>query len=186
MRANVVVYDWADSWGIVEDVPSGEQRIEVYLSLGSAQTEEEAERQALAELARFRDGQEQITVGVDPTGVGDVPFEDYGIGDTATVDAAARRMVALSFGRDSQRDGRLVFVPQFGDLIESPEARQQRISKKMANGTLGGAARSARPSDPPKIHAPDANVRIPVQEVTQAEYDALDPPTPGVMYAIVS
>lgn len=186
MRANVLIFDWADSWGMVEDVPVGAQRIEAYLNLGSCQSEEEAIRLADAELARFRDGQTQITVGVDPTGVGDVPFEDFTIGDTVDVDGADRRLVALTFGRDSQRDGRLVYVPQFGDVIESPDTRQQRTAKKMVNGTLGGAARSARPPAPPVFQPPDYNVRIPVQEVTQAEYDALDPPTPGVMYAIVS
>lgn len=185
MRANVIIYEWAESWGMVEDVPSGEQRIEAYLNLGDVQSEEEAERQAEAELARFRDGQTQVTVGVDPTGDGDVPFDDYSIGDTADVDGTTRRMVALTFGRDAKRNGRLVYAPQFGDVIESAQMLQRRTTKKMANGTLGGAFRTARPSTPIPQQFPDANVRIPTQRVTQAEYDALDPPTPGVLYVIV-
>lgn len=182
----MLAVEWADSWVLIEDVPSGEQRIEGYLNLGDCQSEEEAIRQGTAELARFRDGQTQITVGVDPTGTGDVPFEDFGIGDTVDVNGEDRRMVALTFGRDPERDGRLVYVPQFGDLIESSRSLQQRVGKKMANGTLGGAARTARPATPVPQHLPDANVRIPTVQVTQTEYDALDPPLDGVLYVIVS
>lgn len=184
MRANVLIYEWADSWGMLEDVPAGEQRIEAYVNLGDCRSEEEAERQAAAELARFRDGQAQITVGIDPT-TGDVPLDDITIGDTADVDGTTARMVAVTFGRDPKRAGRLVYAPQLGDVIESPEMLQRRTAKKMANGTLGGAARSARPPAPPTVHDPDANVRIPTQRVTQAEYDALDPPIDGVLYVIV-
>lgn len=185
MRANALVVETNLTWLLVEDVPAGQERIEAFLSVAT-DSEDEATRLATAELARIRDGQTQITVGIDPTGAGDVPFEDWGIGDLADVDAAERRTLALTFSRDPDREGRIVFVPQFGDLIETPELLQQRIARKMSPGTIGGVARSAARPSTNFSQPPDATVRIPIQRVTQAEYDALDPgPVEGVLYAIV-
>lgn len=185
MRVNVLVVGSSQPWMLVEDVPTGEEGIEGYLELGEQRSDAEVQRKAEAELAKFRDGQTQITCGVDPTGVGDVPFVDYTIGDTVTVDGASRRVVGLTFSRDSERPGRLVYVPQVGDIIPSPQARSAWVNKKMANGTLGGSARSAAPAPQPDPPAPDPTVTIKTVQVTQAEYDALDPgPLDGVLYAI--
>lgn len=185
MRANALVIETETTWLLIEDVPSGEEGIEAFLSL-STESVDEAERQGDAELARLRDGQTEITVGIDPLDAGDMPFEDWGIGDLADVDGAERRAIALTFSRDPSREGRLVFVPQFGDIIESPVIRGQRIARQMSPGTIGGVARTAaRPVTRQPLPV-DATVRIPTQRVTQAEYDALDPVLDGVLYVIVA
>lgn len=186
MRANVLVYSTDTTWAMVEDVPSGEQRIEAFLDL-SSHSDIEAERLATAELARIRDGQTQITVGIDPTGDGDVPFDDWGIGDLADVDAAERRCLGLTFARDPDRNGRIVYVPQFGDIIDTAEVRQAKIHRRMNPGTLGGVSRTAGRSQLSLPLPEDSTVRKRIVVLSQAEYDALDPgPLDGVMYAITS
>lgn len=184
MRANALVVGSSLPWAVFDDVPSGEERIEAFLQAGKVRSDEELERIAEAELARFRDGQSQITLGVDPT-TGDVPFDDFTVGDTVSVDGATRRVVSLTFGRDPRRDGRLVYVPQVGDLIPDPEARKEWAQKKMTNGSLGGSSRAATQAPPPLVPNPDTTVGIVTVRLTQAEYDALDPVMPNVLYVIV-
>lgn len=185
MRANVLIVETESTWLLVEDVPSGDEGIEALLSL-STSSDAEATRQATAELGRLRNGQTQITVGIDPTGVGDVPFDDWGIGDLADVDGTERRALSLTFSVDPDRPGRLSFVPQFGDIIDSPELRAQRISRRMIPGTLGGVSRVAARPQPPAPLPVDETIRVRTQVLTQADYDALDPgPLDGILYVIV-
>lgn len=185
MRANVLIVETESTWLLVEDIPDGDEGIEAYLSVSDS-SDDEATRKANAELARISTGQTQITVGIDPTGDGDVPFEDWGIGDLADVDGAERRTLTIRFSQDPD-DERVVFVPQFGDIIDPWAVQQAKIHRRMNPGTLGGVSRVAARPTPPSALPEDATVRKRVVVLSQAEYDALDPgPLDGVLYAITS
>lgn len=166
MRANALLVRWGNDpggWTMVEDADAIEAtgiRIEATLGLGHVPTKVEAVRIAQAELARFAAGQEQVTVGVDPDGTGDVPFDDWGIGDLVEVDGVERRVMAIGGGRDSRRPGHIVYAPILDDVVDTPIVRQQRASNKMSKGTGGGSFRAATPlslfsRQPLSGHAPE-------------------------------
>lgn len=164
MRTNALLVRWGDDpggWFMLDDSPT--LRIEGTLGLGHIKTKAEASYQATGELDRFTAGQVEVSVGLDPSGAGDVPFTDWAIGDVVAVDAVEYRVVSLTVAPDPGRPGRLVYVPQLGDVVESSEKRLARASKKMTNGTLGGASRIATPLS--AIHKPDpANCCAPTYE----------------------
>lgn len=96
-------------------------------------------KQAQAQLDLFAVGQTEITVGL-------ADYDDsFGLGDLVEVDGTERRVMIQTYSRDPDRTGRIIQIPQVGDVIDTPERRWSRSIKKMSNGTLGGTAKIASP-----------------------------------------
>lgn len=132
-------------------------RHEGYLALGAAQSGEEAVRVAEAILDVYSNPIVTSTVEVEPTGIGDNPHVDFGLGDFVSVpdDAGgvtAARLRAITTGDDV--DGKVSFVPEFRGLPAESEQTLNRWLKRMSNGALAGSTSSASPttaSRPPEL-----------------------------------
>lgn len=119
---NVLLVRWSQGWLEVVDAASvtAHGRHGAFLSAGQANTVEEATRLARAILARDANERDDMDITVEPTGVGDVPYDDYVVGDTVTAPdhtgaGLARRVVRLGVSHDEE--GFAVYRPTF----EAPE-----------------------------------------------------------------
>lgn len=159
MRATALLVRDAEGWFWVET--DAQPRIEGLLVIDHIVTRGEAVNQARAQLAEFAQGQTQITVGIDP--VDSQPLRDWRVGDSVWVDGAMRRVMAVTAQMDPDRPGRVTWVPQLGDIIESISVRTARAQKKMTNGTLGGTSKIASPLSGVPAAVPDCCAPRPVE-----------------------
>lgn len=113
----------------------------------------EVTRKINQELLTYRDGQTEITVGIDPPATDPVPTMDWTVGDEVYVDGAWREVVAITSALDNDT-GRWVDVPQFGTVLDTPD---QRIVQnfRAVGGVNGGTSHLARPAQV----APAPNLR---------------------------
>ena len=151
--SNALLTRWSGGWLWVEDAASIAEhgRREAFLSLGQAASEAEAQRLAEAALATSAQPQVSVQTSIEPAG-GDVPYDDFGVGDTVTVPdqrgrPSERRVLALTVTED--QEGNPTYVPELATVVEAQARRQARTLKRMANGTLGGASASASAVVPP-------------------------------------
>lgn len=150
-------YTWATVAGSIDTYG----RREGYLAV-AASSKDEALRIAHALLANRATPDVAVTAVLEPTGTGDVPYADFGLGDyvdaaDAAGAVASQRMVSLTVTEDEHGNTR--FVPELTSQRKVQEEAAQRWLKRMANGTLGGTAESATPprvSPPPKPKAATA------------------------------
>lgn len=108
------------------------------------------------ELVTYRDGQSQITVGIDVPPGDPVPGVDWTAGDEVEVDGSFQEVEALT-SRWDDVTGRWVDVPQFGSILDEPDERIARNFRSLG-GVNGGTSHLARPSG----EVPRASNRPPV------------------------
>lgn len=150
---NALLVRWAGGWHTVEDSASIATwgRYEGFLSLGAAQSTAEVERITTAVFARRAQPVITTKIGIEPTGDGDVPFDDWNVSGEVTAPAEggtdeALLVASLTLAEDA--DGVLAFLPELNTAGELYEQTLERWLARMANGTLGGASASASPATP--------------------------------------
>lgn len=162
MRVNVFLVRWVGGW--LERKSSSSiasvGRIEQRLDLGAITSLPEAKRVADGQLDEFSVDRTQTDIEIAPT-VGDVPYDDFSVGDTITVASVAHRVLGMTVKEDTKQTGRPIYTPTFNaDIILSPEERMFQVMRKMLNGTLGGRSKVAQPVVP--IAKPLGRAPIPV------------------------
>lgn len=147
---NAVLTRWARGLVWVTDAPSIAQwdRHEGYLEVGAAQSEADAVRMAEAFLGVRAQPTVNTVVGVEPRGLDDVPGVHFGVGDWVTAPdedgvATVQRVRALSMADDPNLVGGVQEVPELRALQAERDDDVQQWLKRMANGAVGGTARSA-------------------------------------------
>lgn len=159
MLVNALLVRWQGGYIEVEDAASIATygRCEGFLSLGNVPSAEQATVQATAILNQRAAPQVSVVAGVEPTGVGDVPLDDFGVGDSVTAPNQAGvneslRVKAVTVTEDAE--GNPVFAPELSTVLEETEAAYARWLKRMANGTLHGTIESASPATTSPTQAP--------------------------------
>lgn len=127
-------------------------RREGLLSLGPVTTTEEVERIAQGLLMLTAEPRVATELGIEPTGVGDLPYDDYDIGDTIsapdeTGTLALQRVVSITVTED--QDGEVSYANELKDTVQVTEEQQNRWLKLLLAGSLRGNARNAMPILPP-------------------------------------
>lgn len=117
-----------------------------FLKLGKAASVEEGTRIATQFVAMFGVEQTMWSGDVAPTGIGDIPYLDFTLGDTVTVGGHLERAVELS--GVLTEDGVFPKVA-VRDLILDAQDRLALTVRRMADGTLGGDAAPASPAASP-------------------------------------
>jgi hypothetical protein len=122
------------------------------LGLGALSSPAEVTRVATGQLTKFADPREEITAGIIPASNVDTPYLAFRPGDSITVPSAsgspaAERLIAMTVTVDDST-GRVVFTPTLRDRIIGQEERLAQATKKMINGTFGGASQVAQPVVP--------------------------------------
>jgi hypothetical protein len=114
---NAFLVRWAQGWMEVADAASvtAHGRHEAFLSLGHANTSDEATRVASAILARLAWPSERTAVAIEPTGTDDVPYVHVVTGDTVMVPdwtgtPAPMRWMGVTVTEDDE--GNPYFVPE--------------------------------------------------------------------------
>ncbi len=149
MRANTLLVRWQGGYVECKDITSisAVGRIEARLDLGAINSLPEAIRVANEQLAEFARERTQVDVKIYPAG-GDVPYEDFAVGDTITVESVSHRVLGMTVTFD-QNTGRPIYTPTLNtDVVLGPEERVFQALRKMVNGTLGGRSKVAQPVVP--------------------------------------
>ncbi len=124
MRVNTLLVRWAGGWTERKDLASiaAVGRIEARLDLGSITSLPEAHRVADAQLAEFARERTQTDIGIMPAG-SDVPYVDFNVGDTVTVEGVSHRVLGLTVSVD-QVTGRPIYIPTLNDdIVLGPDER---------------------------------------------------------------
>lgn len=138
---------WAGGWNQVPDTSWDSP--EATLALGAQQSHSEITRIASAELANVADVRSEISAEIIPTGTGDCPVLDFGVGDTIVVpdwDGTPVRVRVLSIGGNLDENGRLSWAVELKDRLLDERERAEQAMKKMDNGTLRGTSKVATPA----------------------------------------
>lgn len=127
-----------DGYLVLGDATAGRQE---FLDLSQLSVTEATAR-GTEELAALSSARWRAIIAVEPAG-GDVPFDDFDILDTATVPdpdgtPVVTECVAISYTEDE--NGFEILVPEFGDLVLSPEEKRDRDLQRLSVGGLHGAA----------------------------------------------
>lgn len=151
MRATAVLVRWQGGWRWVDD-DAAPLRIEV--CQGHAGDSAEIVKKAQAELSTYSAGQTEITIGYDPADGDPVLGLDFDAADEVMVDGAWREIVVATYAVDDDT-GRIVAVPQFGDILDMPDVRIARTLRSIG-GLNSGTSHLARPvlSLPPPNNRP--------------------------------
>lgn len=146
--ANALLVRYASGYLWVEDAASIAQweRREGYVTLGQVESPAEATRIATAILADRAQPAVSISAGLEPSGAGDDPYDDFGVGEYVTApdedgSPASLRLVSLTVAEDEE--GNPTFAPELQTLADVRDQTLQRWLKRMSNGTLGGTVQSA-------------------------------------------
>lgn len=146
---NALLVRWAGgyTWRTDASSISTYGRREGFLALGAVQSLAEARRVADAVLANSSSPRISTTAAIEPSGSGDVPYDDWDVADYLAApvsgDPTTKRVMALTVTEDAE--GNPIYVPELGSLRDDEDRRLQRWLKRMANGTLGGSVESATP-----------------------------------------
>lgn len=149
--ANALLVRYAFGYRLVEDAASiaALGRHEAFLSLGAIQSVDEVDRVGAALLGLSAFPNIATTAGIEPTGAGDNPFADFGVGDWITAPdetgvPSSQRVLGLSVTEDAE--GNPLFAPELRSLADELDERLQRWLRRMSAGTLGGSSESASPA----------------------------------------
>ena len=145
---NALLVRYAGGYHTAEDAASiaAYGRHEGFLSLGALQSTTEVDRVCAAVFTRLANPAETITAGVEPTGVGDVPFDDFDVADWITAPSGAVRVESVTVTEDAE--GNPIYAPELETAAQVLEQTIDRWLSRMANGALGGASASASPASP--------------------------------------
>ncbi len=149
MRVNTLLVRWEGGWLERKDLTSiaAVGRIEARLDLGAITSLPEAIRVADSQLAEFARERTQTDVGIFPAG-SDVPYVDFSVGDTITIEGVSHRVLGLTVSVD-QATGRPIYIPTLNtDVVLGPEERIFQMIRRMADWSLGGRSKVARPPVP--------------------------------------
>lgn len=150
MRATAILGEGSEFDVLAVD---GTAPIRIEIAQSHSGDVEEVQRKVNAELATYKDGQTEITVGIDPA-VGDpVPSLDWSVGDEVFVDGAWRVVVALTCTLDDE-SGRWTDVPRFGVVLDQPH---ERIDRTLA--AIGGLNKGTSHLTRPNVQAPQPNLK---------------------------
>lgn len=135
-----------DGYLVLGDATAGRQE---FLDLSQLSVTEATAR-GTEELADLSSARWRAIIAVEPVRDeegelvgGDVPFDDFDILDTATVPdpddtPVETECVAISYTEDE--NGFEILVPEFGDLVLSPDEKRARDLARLSVGGLHGAA----------------------------------------------
>lgn len=184
VNALLVRYAKGYRWVLDEDSIDDHGRREAYLTLGAAQSPDEVDRVGTAVLATRKDPAQTTSAALEPTGVGDVPYEDWDLGDSISVPdetgtPASLRVRSLTVGEDAE--GNATYVAELGTLIKEQAEATAVWLRRMANGALGGTAESAQPSFPP---APQVHQRPRSKELPPFSHPGALTTTPSPRYYV--
>lgn len=145
---------WAGGWAEVINASgvAAHGRIEALLGLGALSSPAEVVRVADAQLTTFGAPREEITAGILPIADTDTPYLSFRPGDTITVPDStgfptAERVMSMTVTVDDAT-GRVVYTPTLRDRLLDQSDRLAQATKKMINGTFGGASQVAQPVVP--------------------------------------
>lgn len=153
MLKNALLIRYAGGWTELEDSSSIDTwgRREDLRTYGDAQSEDEAKRNARAELDILAQPLWSTTAGIQPTGTGDEPYADFGPGDWRTfpdeTDTPDAMKVASIAGRGTPQGG-VDWAITLRSRKDERERQVQRWVRRMSNGTGGGASQSSTPARP--------------------------------------
>lgn len=155
--ANALLIRWHGGWHEVIDTASvaAHGRRGALLSLGAAQSKDEAERIGREQLAIFADERVAITGALRPRTSTDRPYPGFLVADTVTVPAfdstaAIERVTALNITEDEH--GTVTYVPELKDPILTTQERHEEALKKMVDGTVSGTSSVSTPRSPPSTN----------------------------------
>ena len=141
MRPNRLLVKYPDGYIVVEDAVDIAARgaVEGFLTL-RLETFDAAYAEATSTLAAIADRLTAIVVGVEPT-TGDVPYTDFGLGDTVTVpdrdgSPVVQRVVGMSVSEDDQ--GEVLFAPEINAVVPVAAAETQALLRRIGEN-FGGA-----------------------------------------------
>jgi hypothetical protein len=147
MPVSVLLVRWNGGWHEYRHLASESLfgRSEAFLSLGAAQSVEEARRLARAELVnQFGKIREQITAEHRPEDVTKIPYVAYKPGDskiTAPNYLGVNEVYTVnSMTVTEDDDGVITFVPGIGDNILGVEEFQSEIRSTFSRGKTAGPA----------------------------------------------
>lgn len=108
----------------------------------------EADRKAASTISTLETARWQTTVGIEPTGSGDIPLTHWDVGDTITVpdqDGSPQVVPVIGLLLTEDEAGHPVYRPQVGDSIPSLDERRSTTARNYNSGDLGGRDRQAQP-----------------------------------------
>lgn len=151
--ANVLLIRYHGGWTEIRDDASitARGRRTQLLTLGAAQTKDEAERIGREQLAIYADERVAITAGLRPRVSSDRPYPGFLVADHVSVPAydgtsANERVIGLTITEDE--NGTVTYVPELKDPILTTQERHEANLKKMADGTVSGTSSVATPVSP--------------------------------------
>ncbi len=142
-------------WHEREDVgaTSTVGRIEAFLSLGAESSLDEAYHTADSQLAEFSSQRVQTDIGITPSS-GDVPYVDFSVADTVTVESVSHRVLGMTVTED-EGNGRVIYTPTLNaNVILDERERIFNAMRKFLQGLGGGRYIPAQPRIP--VYKPQA------------------------------
>lgn len=141
MRATAGLFRWQQGWHAIDS----DEEPGIEICQGHSGDSSEILHKAVAEIATYKFGQTEITVGIDVPPGDPVPGVDWTAGDELDVTGAGSGIEceALTMSLDDQT-GRWTDMPQFGAILDAPEKRIDRTLKSIG-GITGGTSHLARP-----------------------------------------
>jgi hypothetical protein len=151
--ANAILLNDEEAWRTVTDTDSisSNGRIEAYLNL-SALPVRSATKVANKNLDLYGVPVEAVSLDYIPTGVGDVPWVDFTVGDTITAPTnggvTSRRVVSISVAIDSE-NADPVYTVELDALSAELRAKIQRMIDRLSAGGGGNLADKVPGKDNP-------------------------------------
>lgn len=117
------------------------------LSLANVTSRTEATTVAQATLAMTLAPHVATGMGIEPTGTGDNPYVDFGVGDYITAPdetgSSSQRVVSLTVVEDE--NGEASFAPELRSTLDVQDERIAKQLTRLINGSLRGRSNSASP-----------------------------------------
>lgn len=118
------------------------------LSLANVTSRLEATAVAQATLATMSQPHVATGMGIEPTGTGDNPYVDFGVGDYVTAPdetgTSSQRVVSITVVEDE--NGEATFAPELRSTLDVQGERIAKQLTRLINGSLQGRSNSAAPS----------------------------------------
>ncbi len=119
-----------------------------FLALANVSSRVEATAVANATLANIATPRVATSIGIEPTGTGDEPYVDFGVGDYITAPdetgTSSQRVVSITVVEDD--NGEATFAPELRSTTDVQEERIAKQLTRLVNGGLRGKSNSAAPN----------------------------------------
>lgn len=140
--ADQIISRWA--FGYIKVPPAGGTRAG-FLSLGAAQSVNEADTLTGQQVAVQGVPQTTYVATISPTGAGDVPYRDYQLSDEVTVGPVSERVIEIHGELSSDV---LALGATLKDRVFDHDDRIINAISRLAQGTMGGSGLPASPVGP--------------------------------------